>query len=202
MKALWLSLTAATLVLAPMTLASAQDSGDMEETAPAAAEEDDAAAAGAGGAEMAADDAACGAAGEALMPASAMSADALGVAPASRSSQEMPELVLGSPDDDFAVSQHDYTLRVGQSYIWEITSEGNVEYKFHAPEFFRNVWLDQIVISDLEIQMLSAPAWLEWDAHGTIEVNFQAVNPGRYQWWIRDLNTGDYNMCGTILVVP
>lgn len=191
MQPLWLSLMAATLAFAPVAAAKAQDSGTAAEQ-PAAADND----------EDNDDDAAASGAGNALMPANAMSADALGLPPLSRSSQEMPELVLGSADDDFAVSQNDFTLRVGQRYKWEITSAGNVEYKFHAPEFFRNVWLDQIVISDLEVQMLSPPAWLEWDAHGTIEVGFQTVNPGRYEWYIRDLNTGGRHMGGTILVVP
>ncbi|KAA0968665.1 hypothetical protein FPY71_17155 [Aureimonas fodinaquatilis] len=140
-------------------------------------------------------------AGNAQMPASAMSADALGLAPLSRSSQDVPELVLGSADNDFAVNETDFVMRVGQAYRWRITSDGALEYKFHAPNFFRNIWFNQIVISDLELHMAGPPAWLEYDAKGTIQVQFNTVRPGNFDWWIEGLD-GSQGMKGTITVVP
>ena len=38
--------------------------------------------------------------------------------------------------------------------------------------------MNQIVINDLEVHMNGAPAWLEFDAEGTIQVQFATVRPG------------------------
>ncbi len=142
-----------------------------------------------------------GNAGNAQMPASAMSAEALGLPPLSRSSQDVPELVLGSADSDFTVNEKDFVMRVGQAYRWRISSEGNLEYKLRAPDFFRNVWFNQIVISDLEVHMAGPPAWLEYDAKGTIQIQFNTVRPGNFEWWVEGLD-GSQGMKGTITVVP
>lgn len=115
-----------------------------------------------------------------------------------RSSQRVPELVLGADGDDFAVSQKDFELIPGQGYRWPITSNGTLEYKFMAPGFFRNVWMNQIVISDLEVHMAGAPAWLEFDAKGTIMVQFSTVRHGEYEWWIEGLR--DKGMHGKIII--
>ena len=112
-------------------------------------------------------------------------------------SQDLPELVLGSPEDDFAVNQTNFELQSGQAYRWRITSQGNLEYKFFT-DLFRNVWMNQIVIEDLEVHMNGAPAWLEFDAHGTIQVQFVAARPGFHTWSVRDLEKN--GMQGTIIV--
>ena len=113
------------------------------------------------------------------------------------SSQDVPELILGSPEDDFTVNQTNFELVSGQAYRWRITSAGGLEYKFHT-DLFRNSWINQIVISDLEVHMNGAPAWLEFDATGTIQVQFVTSRPGFYTWSIPDL--ADRGMQGTIVV--
>ena len=76
-----------------------------------------------------------------------------------RASKDVPELVLGSSDDSFTVNQKDFELIAGQGYRWKITSAAGLEYKFDT-DLFRNVWMNQIVINDLEVHMNGAPAWL------------------------------------------
>ncbi|NGR07092.1 hypothetical protein G5B41_05915 [bacterium SGD-2] len=115
----------------------------------------------------------------------------------SRASKDVPELILGSADDDFAVNQTDFELVAGQAYRWKITSQGNLEYKFFT-DLFRNVWMNQIVIDDLEVHMNGAPAWLEFDAKGTIQVQFVAVRPGIHTWYVADLE--GRGMKGTITI--
>ena len=116
-----------------------------------------------------------------------------------RASQNVPELVLGNESgDDFAVSQTDFELIVGQGYRWQITSHGGKEYKFMAPDFFRNVWMNQIVIADLEVHMAGAPAHLEFDDEGTMQVQFHTVRPGEYNWWIEGLE--ERGMKGKIVI--
>jgi hypothetical protein len=114
-----------------------------------------------------------------------------------RSSKNLPELILGSPDSSYDVNQKDFELIAGQGYRWKITSKGGVVYKF-VTDLFRNVCMDQIVIDDLEVHMAGAPAWLEFDDTGTILVQFHTVRPGEYTWSIPDL--ADKGMSGKISI--
>lgn len=114
-----------------------------------------------------------------------------------RASQNVPELILGSKDDNFAVNQKDFELIAGQGYRWKITSAAGLEYKFMT-DLFRNVWMNQIVINDLEVHMNGAPAWLEFDSEGTINVQFTTVRPGEYTWSVPDL--ADKGMTGKIII--
>ena len=114
-----------------------------------------------------------------------------------RASKDVPELILGSAQDSFTVNQKDFELIAGQGYRWKITSAAGLEYKF-ATDLFRNVWMNQIVINDLEVHMNGAPAWLEFDAEGTMQVQFTTVRPGTYTWSVPDL--ADKGMKGTIII--
>jgi hypothetical protein len=114
-----------------------------------------------------------------------------------RASKNVPELVLGSADDSFAVNQKDFELIAGQGYRWKITSAAGLEYKF-VTDLFRDVWMNQIVIDDLEVHMNGAPAWLEFDSEGTMQVQFTTVRPGNYTWSVPDL--ADKGMKGTIII--
>ena len=109
----------------------------------------------------------------------------------------MPELILGAKDDQFTVNQKDFKLIAGQGYRWKISAAGGLEYKFKT-DLFRDVWMNQIVIDDLEVHMNGAPAWLEFDADGTIQVQFTTVRPGIYTWSVPDL--AGKGMKGTITV--
>jgi hypothetical protein len=113
------------------------------------------------------------------------------------SSQNVPELILGSKESNYAVNKKDFDLISGQGYRWKITSKGGFEYKFMT-DLFRNVWVDQIVINDLEVHMDGGPAWLEFDDAGTIMVEFHTIRPGHYTWSVPDLK--DKGMAGTITI--
>ncbi|WP_378943151.1 hypothetical protein [Mesorhizobium sp. ANAO-SY3R2] len=115
----------------------------------------------------------------------------------SRASKDVPELILGTKDDQFTVNRKDFELIAGQGYRWKISAAGGLEYKFQT-DLFRNVWMNQIVINDLEVHMNGAPAWLEFDSDGTIQVQFATVRPGVYSWSVPDL--ADKGMKGTITV--
>jgi hypothetical protein len=115
----------------------------------------------------------------------------------SRASKKLPELVLGSDGQPFAVNVKDFELISGQGYRWPISSSGGVEYKLHTT-LFGNVWMNQIVINDLEVHMNGAPAWLEFDGKGTMMVQFTTVRPGEYEWWVEGLE--DKGMKGKIII--
>jgi len=114
-----------------------------------------------------------------------------------RASKDVPELILGSATDNFAVNRKDFSLTAGQGYRWKVTSAAGLEYKF-VTELFRNVWMNQIVIDDLEVHMNGAPAWLEFDSAGTMQLQFTTVRPGTYTWSVPDLV--DKGMKGTITI--
>jgi hypothetical protein len=114
-----------------------------------------------------------------------------------KASKKLPELMLGSETSPFEVSQKDFELIPGQGYRWPISSNGALEYKLHST-LFRNVWMNQIVINDLEVHMNGAPAWLEFDGKGTMLVQFATVRPGEYEWWVEGLE--DKGMKGKIVI--
>ncbi|WP_206659481.1 hypothetical protein [Hansschlegelia zhihuaiae] len=104
--------------------------------------------------------------------------------------QTLPDLVLGGDNgDDYAVSQKDFELESGKAYQLDIISKGGKEYKFFAPEFFRNIWINQIVINHLEIHGPGAPHHLEWDDEGAIRLEFVVIRPGSFKWWIDGLES-------------
>ena len=199
MNQIWLSLMAATLALAPMTVARAQPEAGKILLAQADDDDDDDDAAPAAG-ETASPLAPAEKPGKG-MPASALNAKQLGLPDVSKSSQDIPEMILGSADKPFVTNHKHFVLRSGQGYRWKISSAGDLEYKFHAGDFFRNVWFNQIVIDDLEIHMAGPPAWLEYDAKGTIAIQFTTIRPGDYEWHIEGLD-GAQDMQGTITVIP
>lgn len=113
--------------------------------------------------------------------------------------QDLPEIVLGDTSgNDFTVSVKEITMEGGKSYRLNVTSNGGKEYKFMAPEFFRNVWMNQIVINHLEIHPYGAPHHIEFDDAGTIALEFVPIRTGTYEWWIEGLK--EKGMQGTLTV--
>lgn len=102
--------------------------------------------------------------------------------------QPLDEIKLGDgQQNDFAVTNTEITLETGKGYRLPITSSGGKEYKFVATSFFRHIWVDQIVVNDLEIHMNGGPAFLEFDSEGTIEIHFTPIKTGTYEWYIEGL---------------
>jgi hypothetical protein len=113
----------------------------------------------------------------------------------------LPDLVLGDDKgNDYAVSQKDIELESGKAYQIDIVSNGGKEYKFFAPELFRHIWINQIVINHLEIHGPGSPHHLEWDDAGAIRLEFVAIRPGNFKWWIDGLESR--GMIGTFIVKP
>lgn len=113
--------------------------------------------------------------------------------------KDLPTLVLGEEKgSDFAVSPKVIEMESGKSYRLQIKSNGGKEYAFHAPEFFRNLWLNQIVINHLEVHMNGAPDHLEFDDEGTIALEFVTIRPGTYNWSIKGFE--DKGMTGQFVV--
>lgn len=113
--------------------------------------------------------------------------------------KKLGEIVLGAQGgSDFAVEGKEIKMEGGKSYRLLITSNGGKEYKFMAPEFFRNVWVNQIVINNIEIHPYGAPYALEFDVAGTVEFDFVPIRTGTYEWHISGLE--EQGMTGTLIV--
>lgn len=70
-------------------------------------------------------------------------------------------------------------LKSGSGYEIEITSDGTGELALEGSGFFRAIWINEIVINDLEIRPFGIES-LEFDDEGTMEIEFIAIKPGQY----------------------
>ena len=48
-----------------------------------------------------------------------------------------------------------------------------------GPSFFRNVWIDEIIINDIEVRPLGVDS-LEFDDEGTATITFVTIRPGTF----------------------
>ncbi len=72
-----------------------------------------------------------------------------------------------------------YELQSGKYYKIDINSDGSAELGISGAEFFRNIWIDEIIINDIEIRPLGLDS-LEFDDEGTATIKFIAIRPGRF----------------------
>ncbi|MEM1300046.1 MAG: hypothetical protein AAGH68_12295 [Pseudomonadota bacterium] len=71
-------------------------------------------------------------------------------------------------------------LSSGVYYTLEIISDGSQELAVAGADFFRAIWINEVVINDLEVRPLGIDSF-EFDDEGVIEVKFIAIKPGRYE---------------------
>jgi len=72
-----------------------------------------------------------------------------------------------------------YTLESGGYYSIDIVGDGSAELTLAGPELFRNIWIDEVVVNDLEIRPLGLDS-VEFDDEGTMTIRFIAIRPGTY----------------------
>jgi len=70
-------------------------------------------------------------------------------------------------------------LESGKQYRLTIEADGTAELAIHGPEFFRNVWVNEIVINDIEVRPLGIDS-LEFDDEGTATISFVTIRPGTF----------------------
>jgi hypothetical protein len=84
---------------------------------------------------------------------------------------------------EWTMAPLEYTLETGKYYRWAITGDGLEEFAVMSPELWRNSWINQIVINDLEVKPMGLYS-VEFDDEGTIEIWFVPIRPGRYDFWV------------------
>ena len=89
----------------------------------------------------------------------------------------LPDLTLGSgkpvqPDGPV-------DLKSGTYYKMNIVADGSAELALSGGDFFRAIWINEIVINSIEVRPMGVHS-LEFDAAGAAEVSFIAITPGTY----------------------
>ncbi len=94
---------------------------------------------------------------------------------------DIPELVLsaGTP----LLESGKIELKSGTYYELEITADGSQELALAGADFFRAIWVDEVVIEGIEVRPLGIDS-LEFDEAGTAEISFLAIKPGVYSFGV------------------
>lgn len=78
------------------------------------------------------------------------------------------------------VAKAPYALKSGGYYRIKIIGDGSAELALSGGEFFRAIWVNEVVVNDLEIRPLGL-ASIEFDDEGEMELSFVAIVPGTYE---------------------
>lgn len=92
----------------------------------------------------------------------------------------LDDMVVDSAELSLSVS--DFELETGKYYRWRIVHDGGEELQFISPDLFRNSWISQVVINDLEVKTLGLHS-VEFDDEGVIDIWFVPIRPGRFEFW-------------------
>ncbi len=68
---------------------------------------------------------------------------------------------------------------MGKFYELPINADGTAEIALEGPSFFRNVWVNEVVINDIEVRPLGVES-LEFDDEGTATISFVTIRPGTF----------------------
>lgn len=90
--------------------------------------------------------------------------------------ETLPSLTLSSGTP---LAEAPLRLISGKYYTIEIEADGSAELGLTGPEFFRAVWVNEIIINDIEVRPLGVDS-IEFDDEGTVEISFIAIKPGKY----------------------
>lgn len=73
----------------------------------------------------------------------------------------------------------DVALQSGAYYKLEITADGSAELAVEGADFFRAIWMNEIVINKIEIRPMAIDS-IEFDKAGVAELSFIAIKPGTH----------------------
>ncbi len=93
-----------------------------------------------------------------------------------KNKEDLPPITLSA---GMPLSEAPWELKSGTYYEFEIQGDGSQELALIGPEFFRAIWIDEIVVEGLEIRPLGLDS-IEFDEAGEMEIGFVAIKPGSY----------------------
>lgn len=90
---------------------------------------------------------------------------------------ETIELLLASGQPLHETGQ--VMLQSGAYYKLQITADGSAELAVSGADFFRAIWMNEIVINKIEIRPMAIDS-IEFDKAGVAELSFIAIKPGTH----------------------
>lgn len=93
------------------------------------------------------------------------------------SATDLPRITLSS---GMPLAEAPYEVEAGVYYEIVIESDGSQELALSGGEFFRNVWIDEIVINGIEVRPMGVHS-LEFDDPGEASMSFIFIKPGTYE---------------------
>lgn len=96
----------------------------------------------------------------------------------SKNRGEIPDILL-SAGTPLLETGDTIQLKSGTYYELEITADGSQELALFGADFFRAIWIDEIVIEGIEVRPMGINS-MEFDEAGEAEISFLAIKPGRY----------------------
>jgi hypothetical protein len=109
----------------------------------------------------------------------------------------LDDLVLGTGEAGFGVSNKTYNLVTGRAYSLLIKSTGAKECAWEAPEFANSIWLRKVEAGEVEIKA-SHLTEIEFEREGEAEIFFVPIRPGTFPWRCRGLEVK--GMAGAFMI--
>ncbi|MGL4315449.1 MAG: copper-binding protein [Pseudomonas sp.] len=103
-----------------------------------------------------------------------------------RRTQALPDLVMGSEQSDYSMSNKEYQLETGKAYQLKLISNGQKEYAFQAPEFATSIYLRKVEAGGVEVKAVTLTE-LEFEEAGEAEVFFVPIKPGKFRFYAKGL---------------
>lgn len=100
--------------------------------------------------------------------------------------EDLPPVTLSA---GMPLADAPWALKSGTYYEFEIQGDGSQELALTGADFFRAVWIDEIVVEGLEIRPLGLDS-IEFDEAGEMKIGFIALKPGNYHLKVPG-STGD-----------
>jgi len=105
---------------------------------------------------------------------------------------ELTPLFMDGGKSTFSVK--DYTLETGKYYKWHVEGDGREEFVVLAPDLFRNVWIDKIVMNAQDCPTTKCETILypggsitafQADDPSAADIYFIPIRPGEYDFWAK-----------------
>jgi hypothetical protein len=108
--------------------------------------------------------------------------------PLTKATDLMPLMMDGGK---VTFSVKDYTIETGKYYKWHIEGDGREDFVVLAPDLFRNVWVDKIVMNGANCPTAKCETILypggsitgfQADDPSSADIYFIAIRPGEYEF--------------------
>lgn len=116
--------------------------------------------------------------------AAAIAAPTYGVQAAGNLASQATQIQIDMSGREMTMTPNEIPLETGKYYRLTVTSDGIEEFMFRAPDLWRNAWINQVTINDIEVHANGSIWGIEFDAAGEAVITFVPIRPGDYQFFV------------------